>query len=219
MSVSLTVRDLRALSLSQSHPRRTSFTLIEVLLALSLTALLVAVTGRIAVQAVTTRQSVGNTIVRLEREAGLFERLGADFAAILYVLPSEDPSLMVYGHPRQVLQLSALSPVPSLDESLHLVRRPATVRYRLVEDPHTDKELNLVRETIDLTGQSARPVSETVASQIAGFDVEVLCDDQWTDKYPPRTRRPAPARAVRITCRWSDSEKPVTRTFTLRHAH
>lgn len=217
MATSRRFRQALWLRTPQAQSCRTSFTLIEVLLALSLATLLVTVTGRIAIQSVMTRQEVMRAVARLEREAALFERLNDDFANMLFGLPGDKTPLMVFGRPRQVLQFSVLSVIPTSEGSLHVIRRPSTVRYRLAGDRQEGSGLDLVREIIDRTGRSAKPVRETVARSVAGFKIEVLCDGKWERKYPPAGQRAAKARAVRVSCRWVGSKQPSTRTFGVEH--
>ena len=72
-----------------------------------------------------------------------------------------------------------------------------------------------LREVIDQTTLGARPIPETVASNVVTFDVEVLQGDTWTSSCP--TAHDAPAKAVRVSCRWADSTDVVSRTFQVAH--
>jgi prepilin-type N-terminal cleavage/methylation domain-containing protein len=197
---------------------RRAFTLVEMLLALSLTALVAAVTGRIAVQTLTNQTDVERRAHERDREAIVLEQLEEDFEGLLVGLPGEAAPLAVFGMPRPVLQLSTLAVIPNPGAALHGVRRPAMVRYRLVEGHDDPQELNLVRELIDRTSVSAVPLRETIAARVADFGVEVLNKGQWVAGYPPADARLADAQAVRVSCRWSNQQQPMVRTFAVQHA-
>ncbi len=195
--------------------RQAAFTLIEVLLALALTTVVLTVTGQIAVQSLRSRRQAAMAIDRIEREALLFGVLAEDFANIIHTPPGDRAPLMVFGHQRQVLQLSALSSIATLNGDLHLIIRPATVRYRLVR--HGDEMFDLIREVIDSTTPAAKAARETLASNVAGFDVEVLCDGMWGRSFPLSGDSVAAATAVRVSCRWGDKAQTTTRMFLVPH--
>ncbi len=206
------IRRRRNLWLRLRRPRP-SFTLVELLAALALTALVVAITGRIALQGVNTRKAVTDLISRLEGEAVVFESLREDFATLLTGLPGDQTPVRVFGAPRQVLQLSTLAAITQGNATLHLVRRPATVRYRLAGEG-SEKGLDLVREVIDRTDAGARPVSETIGRHLASFALEVLAKNKWTTGQPAKDDRPEDVQAVRVTLGLSGGD-PVTRTFVV----
>ncbi len=191
--------------------RQSAFTLIEVLLALALTTVVLTVTGQIAVQSLKSRRQAAMAIDRIEREALLFGILAEDFANIIHTPPGDRASLMVFGHQRQVLQLIALSSIATLNGDLHLIIRPARVRYRLVR--HGDEKFNLIREVIDSTTPAAPTVRETLASNVADFDVQVLCDGMWERSFPFSGDSVEAATAVRVSCRWGDKAQTTTRMF------
>lgn len=193
--------------------RQAAFTLVEVLLALALTTVLIGLTGSIAVNSLRTRRYAQGVVRQLDREAYVLARIAEDLADLQCGLPGDASAISVFGTPRQVLQLSVLTAVPSVGYSLHLIRRPATVRYRLVGDRHESAGLRLVRETIDRTRVSARPVRETLSRGLESFRVEVLCDDQWTRSYPENDDETTGPLAVRVTCQWGGAEQEVTRVF------
>jgi type II secretory pathway component PulJ len=198
--------------------RRRSFTLVEMLLALALTALVVTVTGRIAVQTLTDQTEVERQARERDREAIVLGQLEEDFGGLLVGLPGETAPVAVFGMPRPVLQLSTLAAIPNPGAALHGVRRPAIVRYRLVENHDDPQELNLVRELIDRTSTSATPLRETIAARVADFQVEVLNKGQWVSGYPPADARLADAQAVRVSWRWLNKPQSTVRTFAVQHA-
>ncbi len=207
-----------------------SFTLVEVLVALALTTLVVSLTGRIAVQTLTTRKAVTRIAARLERDAVVLDRLAQDLSNLLPGLPDDKSPLLLLGDRLPVLQLSALTTMPGHDDSLHLTRYPATVRYRLTGRRGEPGGLTLVRETIDRTDRAAIPRRETIATGVKELSMEILTDGDSYSKYPPASGQAsasgyAPARghtldpwAVRVTLRWIDSERSWTRTLPVPHA-
>lgn len=183
-----------------------AFTLIEILLALSLTTLVIAVTGQIAVQSILTRDEARRIVNSLERDAHLFHQLSNDFANLLHGLPGDEKAVMVFGSQRQVLQLSALSPMPDREGALHVIRRPATIRYRLDGRQCETTGCDLVREVLDRTRAGARAVRETIATKVAGLKIEVLLEDTWVEKFPPSNGQSGSPLAVRVSCRWLEME-------------
>jgi hypothetical protein len=191
---------------------------VEMLLALALTALVAAVTGRIAVQTLTNQTDVERRARELDREAIVLGQLEEDFAGILLGLPGDAAPVAVFGMPRPVLQLSTLAAIPDPGAALHTVRRPALVHYRLVESHDDPQQLNLVRELIDRTSTSATPAREAIGTRVADFQVEILNKGQWVAGYPPADARLADAQAVRVSLRWSNKPQSTVRTFLVQHA-
>lgn len=194
-----------------------AFTLIEVLLALTLTTLLATLTGRIAVNSFTSRREAMGIVSRIEREAGLVERIEADLASLLPEVAETEPAVLVFGAPKPALQLTVLAADPAAAGCLHTPRLPATVRYRLIRESGREEGFDLIRETVDQTIPRADPVRETVTTRVADFTIEVLHEGQWFDKFPLPEHQEVTLAAIRISCLWLDSPQRLSRTLVVPH--
>ncbi len=204
----------RLTGLRSRHPR--SFTLIEVLVALTLTTLLFSVAGQVAINALKTRATVRESIAVLEREAVVFEQIATDLANLLRGFPGKKTPIRVFGYPKQVLEIDTLAPVFGLEESLHLVRVPATVRYRLLRHDLDADGFDLVREVIGRTSTAKGLVRETLAAGMTSLGVQVHYDNQWINTYPPADKPQRDPAALRISFRWLETTQTATRTFLVR---
>lgn len=191
-----------------------AFTLVEVLVALTLAALVVTIAGQVAVQTMRLSSQATRLMDGLDRDALIFDALRADFDAITAPI-GEDGPLVVFGQPQQTLQVNVLSSLPSMSAGLHLPRYPCTVRYRLVRPPGRTDEYHLVRETLDRTLLSATPVPETLATNLAGFAVEVLAAGKWQRTYPVAGQPDAQPKLIRVTWTWNDGSS-TARMFAWR---
>lgn len=199
------------------HDIRRSFTLAELLAALALAVFVVAITGQVAVQAVVTRDRVNAHIERQYRMEAVWQWFERDMKTLLPEAAIDAEVLSVFGAPRPVLQLTVLGESAFDDDLLHVVRRPANVRYRLVDHTTGDHSTyRLIRELRDLTDATTQTVTRTLATGVASLNIKVFVDGQWSDR-PDRARRDAPPiRAVRIGIGWGDEQHPQERTFAIR---
>jgi len=183
------------------------------LLALALTAVLITVTGRIAVQTLESQASferMGNTARRADL---VFDQFAADLQRLLPGLPGETSPLRLFGTPRQVLEFSALASTEKESESLHTAFRPATVRYRLAENSDFSGARSLTREVRDRTELGAVASRETIAEHLEEFKVEVFSRGQWVTGFAPNDPSLPIPTAVRVALHWTDDSQPQTRTF------
>lgn len=196
--------------------RRPAFTLVEVLLALTLTALLVTLTGRIAVQLMASSRTVRGSVAQLERSAALKMQLQEDLGALLSGLPDSHRPVSLAGTPQR-LEFNLLAPVESNQASLHVARRPASVCYRLQTNRNTGGT-ELIRESRDLTDRAAALRAELVAEDLESFHVELRCKERWVTHYPEASSKAMPTLA-RITL--GRRGAPLTESFLvpIHHAH
>ncbi len=199
---------------------RKCFTLIEVLLAMTLTTVVMTLTGKIAVQTIQARNRVNDILTDHHREALVVDLIERDIRNMLPVLPDDQTSVQLFGAPQQVLQLSVMAAIHDDDASLHLIKQPATIRYRLIRNISGDHRFDLIRETIDRTDAGALPVKETIAANVKEFSVHILSKNKWLKSYPQRDRHLDPPRAVRILLSWNDgNNKSVVRTWEMTDAN
>lgn len=203
------------LRLGGRRPRRApnrAFTLVELLVALALTALLAVVSGRIAAATLHIRDTVIRGVDHAERDARIVDRLADDVANLL-ILDSQ-PTVSLFGTPRPVLQLSVLTAASTAGSTLHVPRVPAAVHYRWVRDRESERVGDIVREVRNRTHPGAPPLRETLATQVAELKFEVWRQREWVTQYPS-TKNDAPARAVRVAVTWADTKRSVSHTFLL----
>ncbi len=200
---------------------RGAFTLVELLAALALAVFVAAMTGEIALQAATARQSVNHRIAKIERREVLFQRLASDLEQLLDDAGSNAPPLKLFGSPAQVLELRCLAEFEEGD-ALHVPMRPATVRYRLVDSFAGNGTKDLVREVSDLTLTRPATSRETLAVGVGVavgavgvgvFAVEVFDGVRWSASFPSSGRKRSTGEALRVTFQPSGDEKATTRTF------
>jgi len=196
-----------------------AFTLVEVLVALALTALVAGLTGQIATTTLLNRALVGKRLRLIRRDTYVFDRLSEDVDQIVSI--QGDPVVTVFGSPHPVLQFAALAEDATTSGELHSARVPQTVRYRLVRERVGDA-YTLIRETIDRTSIGASPLRETLGTDLLDFGVEMFVDDSWTrippaggDRVATGGHRAGGATAIRVSCRWAGDDEPVVRTMAV----
>ncbi|MEK6674126.1 MAG: prepilin-type N-terminal cleavage/methylation domain-containing protein [Planctomycetota bacterium] len=193
-----------------------SFTLVEVLVALALTALLLSIVGPIATGALRSRNAASDIAARIHRESAVIDSLENDLRRLLDGLSEHGSSVRVFGFPQQTLELDVLGVVHEKADALHEALYPSTVRYRLMRT--TDSENNLVRESHDHTNASAKTQRETLASHITLFEVEVFDGRSWLRSFPdPRKSSTKGVQALRIRMAWRNSPEPITHTLGVSH--
>lgn len=193
-----------------------SFTLIEVLLALALAALVSGLAGGILVGSAQTGLVAERKSHEIERAALLFDRLARDFEALLPTPFADEPAVELFGHQHPVLQLRALATVSASPEALHTPRLPCLVRYRR---DHGRGGLILIRERLDATRPGSPAGRETIATGLEDVHFELLVGSEWKNRYAGQvsSARECP-RAVRIVCRWAGQDRPHERAFVLRQS-
>lgn len=203
----------------QSHNRHTamtvtkrrSFTLVELLVALALAALLLAATGQAALSVAQLQRVTENRLRRHEVESRLWESMADDLSRLTAPFPGEETNLRLPDAGSPTLELSALVAVDFDD--LHVPLLPAKVRYRT----ETERDqTRLLREVVDVTALG-RPVNkERIAQSLTEFRVEALVQGTWTKVYPIANRTRSAAQALRVSIRWKNGEEATQRTFRLQ---
>jgi type II secretory pathway component PulJ len=182
---------------------RWSFTLVEVLLALVLAVVVLSAAGPLAVSALQMRQALDHAARPIRRESMVLGKLEEDLRSGPLRRTSQACAIRLIGQPLPTLEVEGLVAVPGESPSLHVVRLPATVRYRLARGHSSAKDFELLREVQDRTDPAQRWRCESLSSGVAGFDVEVLAKGAWQRSFPAKDRS-WEAAAVRIRLTWSD---------------
>lgn len=197
-------------SARRSAAGRGAFTLVELLVALALAALLVVATGRVTISALQTQRVVEEKIRERKRGQQVLDILARDWSRRSAALPGEESNLRLIVSANSTLELACLSPSDS--DALHVALLPGTVRYRMIQEESTKF---LVREfsQVTLPGHPVR--RERMAKDVAEFSAEVLVDGKWVKSFPIAKLRQTPPRMLRVTMRFEGPSKPLRRTFEM----
>ncbi|MCP4589435.1 MAG: prepilin-type N-terminal cleavage/methylation domain-containing protein [bacterium] len=188
--------------------RRSGFTLVEVLLALTLTSVVLTLVGRIAVQTVEIHAQAEDYLRLQARQDILFESIAADLRA----RPSGGRvTVRLDANHRPLLQWTTL--VAESGGSLHLARIPATVVYRLVRDG-ADR-LRMVREVRSLLRRTAPKTTLTVGRDLTEVEVERFDGETWSAVIARAASRKKkrPPLALRLSCKWAEHDDAEIRTY------
>ena len=191
------------------------FTLVEVLLAMSLTGLVFAISGRVVVQMSETRNSVQLRNARAEQRLVLESVISDDFARMLPIEIKNKPPLVVVEGSNLVLELPVLATVLDDEESLHTPLKPCLIRYWKHREP--DANYKIEREIIDLTDPARVIRKVQVASGIEQLNVAIRRKGEWSDLATVTLLDAKEVEAVRILARWDNVPVEWQRTFRIEH--
>jgi len=191
-----------------------SFTLIEVLLALTLAGTVLTLAAQIAGQTLRHQRAVADLLEGQARYDFVGDSIAADLGSRI---PDRANTLSIPldAHHRPLIQIHCLAAEPG--GSLHVSRLPANVQYRLVRIPGPQARLRLERI---VHWQAERPGGQiartTVCDDLTAFEVQLHDGREWL-ALTSRTVRPqeTPA-AFRIQFRRGEDEAAVMRTYFLQ---
>jgi general secretion pathway protein J len=186
--------------------RQGGFTLLELLLALALLALIVTALygsyftlfkGREAASAgMESRRELRTTLDLLRRElSGVLYR--RDDKRFHFVVEDRD----LFGKPASTISFIAVAPP---DAGGNTVSDQVDLRYRIVEK---EKQLVLAREAKDLHG-TGDPLRYPQMETVEGFLVECRSGDKWVKSWDTAINMKLPV-AIRVTVTVLENDKPV----------
>lgn len=189
--------------------RRSSlaFSLVEVLVALVLMALLLAAIGQITVQAVSAEHTSSAEAKSQARAARPFEILAADWQQRLRVEGAVAAQLNANHQPE--LTLLCLAPDGSTHSNLRMM--PQRVTYRAEREEYSDR-LRWLRSVLPLASHDPER-QETLVCNLTEVVVDVFVTDGW-QPLAGECEWSADCSALRITCAWSNGQRQE-RTFEL----
>lgn len=185
------------------------FTLLEVLLALTLSALVITLTGGIAVQTLRTERRVGEILTAQAKTGHIVASIAADLANRV----SRPVKLTMDANHRPAIEMTSLAAYPG--DSLHLPRLPSTVTYRLVRNHGNAEGIRLQRVVRDLTRSSPPPVITTVADDLAAFEVAVIERGPWQPLTATVAARLHEPRGLRIMYQFIGTNQEITKTLLI----
>jgi prepilin-type N-terminal cleavage/methylation domain-containing protein len=188
-------------------PKRTShraFTLLEVLLSLSITGVVVGLAGRLAVDAVRIRDAIQS---RAKSERPIHMALD-QFQRDWQNRFRHEIAVTWDTHHRPMIVMHSLCGFA--DEGIHLPVRPAVVTYRLVQSPVAGEGLQWLRAVEGLSvGDSVRH-TRVILKQVQVFDVMLHNRTEWLE-LEVEPIDPKRISAVRLSIAAGDSVR--TKTF------
>ena len=205
------------------HP--TAFTLIEVLLALTLAGLLLTAASALTRQVLIAEQATHRRQTEVNRTQIILDTMARDVEHIL--LDATDTPIELPPSPNVVLRMTTLAGVHTGDATRRPYH-PVRVTYRLeAAPPVAPTEANksaevgytLVRVQEDLTrprGQRST-TTQTIARGLASVHVRIHDGGIWRDAWPPRGQHAVP-KFIEIQLTWPD-HAPVRRRFLLGLTH
>ncbi|MCC7291867.1 MAG: prepilin-type N-terminal cleavage/methylation domain-containing protein [Phycisphaerales bacterium] len=174
-----------------------AFTLLEVLVALTLTAVVLSVGAQMAISGLRCEQHAAAIAAAMDRESMLEDVLRDDLTSLLVL--DEEPCLrLTVGVPQQ---LELATAVVMEDEESWTSPHPARVTYRLSRD-NPESSSRLVRQCVDLTRPQKPPIKETLAEGIGSWQVTVWHEGRWA----PTPDKQGTPRLIRIEVQWVDGK-------------
>jgi prepilin-type N-terminal cleavage/methylation domain-containing protein len=189
----------------------TGFTLVELLLALTLAGLVLTVAARIVVQTLRIERRVEQIRSEQMQRSFPLDRLDADLDA--RIAGNERISIRLDANHRPRLEMFCLA--AEAGDEVHAPRVPARVVYRLARTPGNADDLRWIRETHPLVRPS-RSSDATIARGLTGLEVALFDGDRWRELAATSRRSADEPRAIRITLRWRGRDTPASRTYGLR---
>ena len=205
------------------HP--TAFTLIEVLLALTLAGLLLTAASALTRQVLMAEQATHRRQTEVNRTQVVLDTMARDVEHIL--LDATDTPIELPRATNIVLRLTTLAGVHT-DDATRRPTHPVRVTYRLEAapppepretDPPAEVGYTLVRVQEDLTrprGQRST-TRQTIARGLASVHVRIHDGGTWHDTWPPTREQDVP-KVIEIQLTWPD-RSPVRRRFLLGLIH
>lgn len=189
-------------------------TLVEVLLALTLTALvLTTLTGLTRQILITERDVHRQTDDAWQRDA-VFAVLRDDLEH--RVKDDKDNPLEVAPSIGIALRLITLAPIEGADATI-TVRHPARVSYGLEPDPENSEEHRLVRIQEDLTKSKSNktPKRQVIDRSVVSMHLRMFDGESWQSTWPLANRNDAVAHAIEIRILQPDEESVAVRRLRL----
>lgn len=205
------------------HPA--AFTLIEVLLALTLAGLLLTAASSLARQVLMAEQATHRRQAEVNRTQVVLDTMARDLEHVL--LDVTDTPIEIPRAPNIVFRVTTLAGVHTRDATRRPTH-PVRVTYRLEPTPPqkptgpdeaTESGYTLVRVQEDLTrprGQRSA-ITQVIARRLISFHVRIHDGETWRDAWPPTREEDAPT-FIEIQLTWPD-RSPVRRRFRLGVTH
>lgn len=189
-------------------------TLIEVLLALTLSALVLTTLTGLTRQILITERDAGRRTDNTWQRDAVFAVLQDDLQHC--AKNGTDHPIEIAPIPGVALRLITLAPIEGPDATL-TARHPARVRYQVEPANKTVEESRLIRMQEDLTRTKSKqnPVRQVIGRRVTSMHVRVFDGQAWQSTWPPPDRKDAVARAIEIRITRPDEERVTVRRLRL----
>ena len=190
------------------------FTLIEVLLALTLTGLVLTATGSMTRQLLIAQRDLRERQREDLRTAAVFDSLRRDLERL--VSDTSSRSIEIPPSSDVVIRLTSLARVYRPDATQRPMH-PVRVTYRRKREEEEDAGFTLTRTQEDLTQPRGkrRATTRVLARQLATITVRVHDGQDWHASWPPGRRNPPALKAVEIRYARLDQTAPTVRRVLL----
>ncbi len=210
---STTIGCTRSVRRTRAHADH-GFTLIEVMLAVLLGSVVVAVTGVITVQSLSIQRAVRSDMVDRWDHVHVFRQFEIDVQSALGGLPEDAPAIRINPEAGTLLVVYGIASMPG-DGSLVRRRLPAKIIYQLEEAPGSSGPFRLVRVVTDLTSAEVSGFRHQLADGIHDATMEQYGANGWTSTLGKEASEDPPT-ALRLACDWDgDSHRVQSRTVLL----
>jgi prepilin-type N-terminal cleavage/methylation domain-containing protein len=186
------------------------FTLVELLLALVLTALVSTVTAQIVVQSVQAGQRLNARQAEARRQAFPLERLAEDLQARIPGTESLAIALDANHRPR----LEMISRIAEPGTAVFASRVPALVTYRLRRCESDGEHLEWIREA-RVRVRGVAPTTMTVARELTRVDLTLFDGQSWVRLTAETEPSDTPPLAMRLDCHWAGDRPATGRVYAL----
>ncbi len=194
--------------------RQRGFTLVEMLAALVLTALVATLTARIVLQTVQAGQAMEQRHRARQRCTYALDRLADDLQA--RIRGTHERLIELDANHRPRIMMTSLVAPPG--EAVFASRVPARVTYRLRQADEEAAGLEWIRQT-DARVRGVPPTTTLVATGLVGIEAMLFDGHEWTAlSAATEPREATPPVALRLTCRWAGDQETTTRVYALQDA-
>lgn len=193
--------------------RGRAFTLIEVMLATVIGAMVISAAAVASVESLRAQQAARRLIRTRWADRAVLRQFEQDIAAEITWLPDAARTVKVPPESDRLLEIISLVDLPATD-SMFRRRVPAKVSYVVTAAQGASSEKTLWRETIDLTQRNQEPVRRKLATRLSDVRIEAKGPKGWFIADGALKDRPE---ALRLVCRWAaDPNHDQVRTVVLR---
>lgn len=186
---------------SAERHEASAFTLVEVMMALMLGSVVVAVCATITVQTAQLQSGVDARIARRWQRQRVGDQFAADVKSVLRGLPSDTNPIVINENDTQILRVFALADIPSVN-LLGSSRTPAEITYRVSAASHETAAKRLIRRVRDLADPQGATYEYVLAEGLEDVRIEQFDNDSWRSKVERREGVPLDPVALRLICTW-----------------
>jgi len=187
--------------------REKGFTLVEVLVALAVTAMLLTAVYQTVSSAASARQQLAVENSRHHAARIVFERIGRELQSLHYVA-SDARTRFTGGDDQELLSFTSTASTPLAKEP----GLPARISYRLEKAPESNSSTNRLfrTESAALTIDTGR--AYRLADDLGFIEIRFLANDRWTDRWDSSTEQTLPDAVALTLAIGPEDDRDIFRT-------